>query len=84
MKKLTTLTVTLFFAAGITFAQNNGATVNQTGNGNNATVEQTGQLHQSSITQNTWGAGHTAVVNQNSGTKISVTFCRNNAVPKPI
>ena len=67
MKKLTTLTVTLFFAAGITFAQNNGATVNQTGNGNNATVEQTGQLHQSSITQNTWGTGHTAVVNQNSG-----------------
>lgn len=42
MKKLTTLTIALFFTAGMAFAQNNDADVSQTGNDNEAAVAQTG------------------------------------------
>ena len=47
MKKLSTLTLGLLFAAGSAFAQSNDATVDQTGDNNDATVNQIGTLNSS-------------------------------------
>lgn len=51
MKKLTTLSIALFIAAGSAFAQSNDATVDQVGNNNSATVDQVGDLNITSLTQ---------------------------------
>ena len=80
MKKLSTLTLGLLFAAGSAFAQSNDATVGQTGNDNDATVEQTnagsnsatvtqdGDENRVDLTQRNYGAsgsaGHEATISQ--------------------
>lgn len=51
MKKLSILTLGLFFAAGSAFAQSNDATVDQAGDDNGATVTQSGLNHDATIEQ---------------------------------
>lgn len=80
MKKLSTLTLGLLFAAGSAFAQSNDATVDQIGNDNDATVEQTnsgnnsatlsqdGDENRADLIQRNYGsagsAGHEADISQ--------------------
>lgn len=68
MKTLITLTTALLFTAGSVFAQSNDATVSQQGDDNSALVDQEGSNHEAIIDQDTWGEGHTAEVDQHSGT----------------
>ena len=65
MKKLTTLLFVLVFAGATAFAQNNTATVGQTGNDNDATVTQAGADNSGDITQDaTLGNGNFATIDQ--------------------
>jgi hypothetical protein len=59
MKKLSILTLGLFFAAGSAFAQSNDATVDQTGDYHEASIEQSGELNFATVTQ---GNGYNEVV----------------------
>jgi len=67
MKKLLTVAFGMLFVAGFAFGQSNVSDVDQVGNGNAATVTQAGSSHESYISQNTWGDGHTATVEQSGG-----------------
>lgn len=51
MKKYFSITAILLFVAGIAFAQNNQATVDQDGNANEAMIEQIGNLNQATVDQ---------------------------------
>ncbi|GAB4328244.1 MAG: hypothetical protein Kow0037_02420 [Calditrichia bacterium] len=64
---LTRIILALLLCVAFLWAQGNQATVSQKGDGNQADVNQQGATHQVIITQDTWGTGHKAVVNQNSG-----------------
>lgn len=71
MKKLSTLTLGLLFAAGTAFAQNNDATVDQAGDFHEATITQTGELNFATVTQ---GNGYNEVIlNQESNAAGSST-----------
>jgi len=56
MKKLTTLIVILIVTAGMTFAQNNTATVDQTGNDHEADIEQVGFSNTAYVDQTDGGS----------------------------
>ncbi|MCC5915172.1 MAG: hypothetical protein JJU46_12400 [Balneolaceae bacterium] len=51
MKKVTTLLVAFLFTAGMAFAQNNEATIEQVGDYNEAATTQTGELNEATIEQ---------------------------------
>lgn len=57
MKKLTTLLFVLVFASSMAFAQNNDATVDQTGNDHEASISQMGQMNEAYLDQTDGGGG---------------------------
>lgn len=68
MKKLFFLSAMSLLTV-VAFAQNNTATVSQTGNENEAVVDQEGADHEATITQSNWGLpAHFAKVEQKGGT----------------
>jgi len=69
MKKLTTLTIALFFTAGMAFAQSNDATVDQVGSDNDASISQVGSDNDADVTQSgTHEASVTQIGVDNSAT----------------
>lgn len=72
MKKLTTLTLALFVAVGLTYAQNNASTIDQTGDNQTSTVNQVGTTNTSDIDQISTNTGpQVADVIQNGTGNIS-------------